>query len=252
MSFFNSEPQEPNEPAYDDIYEGTYEDEDEVLEEDFSFLSKQAHLVGRSAYREANRDALFGMLLAGAIAVGLIPMLPANIDFRYTLAWGVMAGFSVLGWLLGNASRINEEKIENLAWGAAFGVLLSLPFILFGLDILASASKLMFAGMGIGTILAYLIFVQPLAETLFFRGQLQNQMPIIGVIGAATLWQAVLFLPVMWGALIEGPAVAIVILLALLIMNTLYSYVQVRNGLAAAWVCQIVVGVGMWFIPLLI
>ena len=38
---------------------------------------------------------------------------------------------------------------------------------------------------------------------------------------------------------------------ALVMMNVIYSYVRQRNGLAAAWVCQIVVNLVLLFLPFL-
>jgi hypothetical protein len=34
-------------------------------------------------------------------------------------------------------------------------------------------------------------------------------------------------------------------------MNLIYSYVRQRNGLAAAWICQIVANIVLLFLPLL-
>ena len=61
---------------------------------------------------------------------------------------------------------------------------------------------------------------------------------IVGLL--ATLWNIVLFFPVMWGTITDYQVIALVIVILLLIMNLLYVYVRKRNGLAAAWICQIV------------
>jgi hypothetical protein len=45
------------------------------------------------------------------------------------------------------------------------------------------------------------------------------------------------------------PAIAGLIALALLMLNFIYSYVRRRNGLAAAWICQIVVNLVLIFFP---
>jgi hypothetical protein len=47
-----------------------------------------------------------------------------------------------------------------------------------------------------------------------------------------------------------GVALSIALFFALL--NFLYSYVRFRNGLAAAWSCQIIAGSLIWFVPRLI
>ena len=47
------------------------------------------------------------------------------------------------------------------------------------------------------------------------------------------------------------PAVTLIIGTALVMMNLIYSYVRQRNGLAAAWLCQIVINLTLLFLPLL-
>jgi hypothetical protein len=45
------------------------------------------------------------------------------------------------------------------------------------------------------------------------------------------------------------PAVAALIAMALVMLNLIYAYVRRRNGLAAAWVCQIIVNLVLIFFP---
>lgn len=207
--------------------------------------------VGVRRYRGASGDPIFGFLLAIAVSIGLTPppILPDNADLRYTLAWGTLATVGVLAWLLGNAERIGQEEPENIAWGMGMGVLLGTPFILFLSGTFAAAARYMFPEMGAGTLLAYLVFVMPLAETLFFRGVLQQQLNfwVVGVLGG--LWSVVLFFPVMWQQVLQSPSVGVFLVVALLVMNLMYSYLRDRNGLAAAWICQIVTNLIMLFIP---
>ena len=107
----------------------------------------------------------------------------------------------------------------------------------------------MFPSMTAGGLLAFLVFVMPLAETLFFRGLLQGPLLswIVGLL--ATLWHIVLFFPVMWQSIAEHQAVALVIVILLLMMNMLYVYVRERNGLASTWICQIVCNLVIFYIP---
>lgn len=204
----------------------------------------------RISYRGATSDPFFGFLIAIALSVGLTPLLPDNADMRYTLAWGALAGVSVLSWLLGSSDRIGQEKPENIAWGFVYGLMFGIPFLLFiGEPILTPAAQDIFPNMSTGALLAYLVFVMPISETLFFRGLLQNQLVfwVVGLLGA--LWNIVLFFPVMWGEVTQFPAVAFVIAITLLMMNMIFVYVRERNGLAAAWICQIVANLMMLFIP---
>jgi len=196
-------------------------------------------------------DPAFGLLLALAFSIGLVPLLPQHADLRYTLAWGALAVVSVLTWLLGNADRIGQEVPENVLWGIGFGVLISTPFTLFFFGTFGSASRLMFPDLNPGTVLAFLVFVMPLAETLFFRGLLQRHLAFWIVGGLGGIWSVVLFFPVMWNNILESPVVAIFLTVALFLMSLVYSYVRERNGLAAAWLSQIVANFILFFITAL-
>lgn len=221
-------------------HENEYEDDIE-LEEDQSVQK----------YRGGGADPAFGFVLAVALSVGLIPLLPVNADMRYTITWGALAIVGVLGWLLGNTDRIEQEQPENVAWGIAFGVMVSVPFMIFFIDQFRRASQLMFPDFGAGTVLAYLVFVMPLAETLFFRGSMQKRLDFWIVGGLAGLWNIILFFPVMWDVLLEFVFVAVFLAIALFSLNMMYSYVRERNGLASAWICQIIANLILLFVPFL-
>jgi hypothetical protein len=203
------------------------------------------------AYRGATSDPTFGYLIALALTIGLTPLIPDNTDLRYTLLWAVTTTFGVLAWLLGNGTRIGQETLENLGWGVVFGVMIGAPFLAFGGSTLMTAVHLLFENMTVGTVLAYLVFVMPMAETLFFRGTLQANRPFWLVGLASALWSVLVFFPVFWDEIGRFPAVALVIGTALLLMNIIYSYVCRRNGMAAAWLCQIVVNLVLVFLPFL-
>ncbi|MCY3834117.1 MAG: CPBP family intramembrane metalloprotease [Chloroflexi bacterium] len=211
--------------------------------------NERTRIAARAQYRGAS-DPLFGFIIATALSVGLIPLLPESVELRYALAWGALAGVSVLSWLLGTMERIGQERPDNLGWGALYGLLLGIPFLVFlSQHILAPAADQLFPNMTAGSLLAFLVFVMPIAETLFFRGLLQGLLAfwIVGLL--ATLWNIVLFFPVMWQSITEHQAVALVIVILLLMMNLLYVYVRKRNGLAAAWICQIVTNLIILYIP---
>jgi membrane protease YdiL (CAAX protease family) len=202
-------------------------------------------------YRGNAGDPFFGFILALAVSIGLTPILPAQADLRYTLALGALAGVSVVAWLLGTFDRIEQERPDNLLWGVGFAVIISVPFLLFFFGTFANASKLVFPNMSPGELLAYLVFVMPLAETLFFRGMMQHNLEfwMTGLLSSG--WSILLLFPVMWGDIVQAPAVALFLAIALLTMNMLYSYVRERNGLAAAWLCQIATNFILLFIPYL-
>ena len=205
----------------------------------------------RPQYRGAS-DPLFGFIIAAALSVGLTPLLPDSVELRYTLAWGALAGVSILSWLLGNMERIGQERPDNLGWGVLYAVMLGIPFMVFlSQQVLGPAVDRLFPGMTAGSLLAFLVFVMPIAETLFFRGLLQGQLVfwLVGLL--ATLWNIVLFFPVIWQSVTSLPAVTVALVILLLMMNLLYVYVRKRNGLAASWICQIVANLIILYIPFL-
>lgn len=201
-------------------------------------------------YRGATNDPAFGFLIAIALSIGLAPLNGSGqAELRYTIAWSVLALFGVLAWWFGNTARVGQETPENIVWGVSFGLILGMPLLAFGGPTLSSAVRFLFGMMSTGSLLAYLVFVIPVAETLFFRGILQENRPfwMIGLMGS--LWSVVLFFPLL--DLQNYPFVAVVIGTVLVMMNLIYSYVRQRNGLAAAWVCQIVLNLALVFIPFL-
>jgi len=216
---------------------------------------ERAPVRAAPSYRGSSNDPTFGYLITLALAVGLIPALPANGDMRYTLVWAVMAGFGVLGWLFSNMQRIEQEFPENVAWGIIFGIIVGAPLLLVGGSALTTTVVRLFSVetegalrvLPAGVVLAYLVFVMPVAETLFFRGLMQERRPFWLVGALSTVWSLVLFAPML--DLLNFPGVAILIGIALLLMNMIYSYVRERNGLAAAWLCQITVNILVLFMP---
>ncbi len=221
----------------------TFEDENTnpiTTDDDESAEAEAAELTIR--YRGATTDPLFGLLVAGAVAVGSMPLAANDADLRYTLAWGLLAVFGVLAWLMGNFPRVGEERPEDLAWGVALSLVLGIPLLAFGSGLLVDLTARIWEGFTPGMVLAYLVFVMPLGETLFFRGIMQELRAFweVGII--ATIWGLVLFFPhINVGPL---PLIAIVVLG---MVNVLYSYVRMRNGLAAAWLCQISVNLMIFF-----
>ncbi|MFN8372248.1 MAG: CPBP family glutamic-type intramembrane protease [Anaerolineae bacterium] len=202
----------------------------------------------RVAYRGEASDPLFGYIIAIALSIGLLPLLGQNgADLRYTLAWGALAAFGVLSWLLGSGTRIAQERPENLVWGVIFGFIVGVPLLAFGGSTLSTTVKRLFEGMTVGSLLAYLIFVMPLAETLFFRGLLQQGRSLWLVALLSTIWSALLYLPLL--DISRYPAPSVVIAVALIMMNVMYSYVRQRNGLAAAWLCQITANIALLVVP---
>lgn len=227
------------------------------LEDDYETEDDDVAEPVRISYRSAGSDPTFGFLVALALSVGLAPLVPASADIRYTVVWLALGVFGVLAWLVGDTERIETETLENLVWGVVFGAILAVPVLLFGGDTLATTVKLIFrtsvngqiTPLPPGAVLAFLVFAMPTAETLFFRGLMQYSRPfwLVGVL--SSVWSVLLFFPMLEVG--RYPVIAVIIGTALAMMNFLYSYVRRRNGLAAAWLCQITVNLVLLFIPYL-
>lgn len=210
--------------------------------------SAEPELLPERRFRSTSGDPSFGFVLAVAISIGLAPLVgTGDPSMRYTVSWGVLAAFGVLAWLLGNLEGVREEKPDNLMWGMIFGLLIGVPVMLFGSELLGAAARRLFVNMTPGEVLAYLIFVMPIAETLFFRGILHGSRPFWMVALMSAFWSFILYLPLL--DIGRAPLVALVICLMLVLLNIMYGYVRERNGLAAAWLCQIVANVVVIFLP---
>ncbi len=216
----------PNENAYDDA-------------EDLGESASDA------TYRGSSNDPLFGLLLAGAVSLGLAALIGADgFDLRYILVWGLLASFGVLSWLYGSGPRITQDQPENGAWGIVFGLILVVPLLGFGGNTFSEMADLMLRDMTPGTALAYLVFIMPMGETLYFRGIIQNIRPFWQTALMATAFQMILFFP-----LVDRGPYPLIVGIVLLMANMIYGYVRDRNSLAAAWVCQITVNVSLIFFP---
>jgi hypothetical protein len=209
----------------------------------------------RIGSRESASDPTFGLLISFALSLGLAPLVPAQNDMRLVLAWSAMAFFALLAWLFGTTTRVGRERLENGVWGGVFGLLLAAPLLFIGSSTLTTTAQLIFRAEVGGivqpltpaTVLALVVFVMPLAETLFFRGQIQHDRPFWLVGALASVWSILLLIPMIDAG--RYPIVALLISVALVAMNMMYSYVCQRNGLAAAWVCQVVVNLTLLFVP---
>lgn len=232
-------------PRFDD---DDFVDDDGVVggEADTDYNEADAPLeLTRISRSGVGPDPLFSLLLSGAVSIGLTPLIDNGAtDMRYTLTWGILAVVGVYSWLLGEGPRIEKEKIENLAWGVSLGLILALPLVAFGGTTLGDAADLLFRDMDAGTVLAFLVFVMPLAETLFFRGLMQFNRTFWQAALIATGWGVLLFFPLMN----QGP-IPLIVGVVLFMANMMYGYARERNGLAAAWLCQIVVNLLVLFIP---
>lgn len=226
-------------PAPTPSDEPDYEDDPGFVDDPYAEDDQPA------APRNFANDALFGLALAGAVSLGMAPLTGTDADLRYAITWGMLILFGVLAWLFGEFPRIQQEAPEDVAWGAAFGLIVGIPLLAFGSGTLDEITALMFPDFKPGTVLAFVVFIMPMGETLFFRGIIQSLYPFWQVALIATGWNLLLFFP-----LINAGPFPLILGIVLGMVNALFGYVTMRNGLAAAWLCQITTNLLLLFFPL--
>ena len=77
--------------------------------------------------------------------------------------------------------------------------------------------------------------------------QQNRPFALVGIL--SSVWSMILFVPMLNVG--TYPLIAVIICIILVMINLSYSYVRDRNGLAAAWVCQIVISFVLLFLPYL-
>lgn len=201
--------------------------------------------------REA--DPIIAMMIVGAISIGATPL---DAVVRYVVLWALLCMAGVLAYVLGRAGHSMRNDLDDLTAGIAFGMGIGLPVLIALGGPMADISARMFDADEVprnlmdSWVFMAVVFVQPTAESLFFRGAMQQfrSLPLTAIL--ATIWSVVLFFPHM--------GIGGFFTLALMIggffafLNFLYSYVRFRNGLSAAWICQVVSGSLIWFFPRLL
>jgi membrane protease YdiL (CAAX protease family) len=198
-------------------------------------------------------DPIFALMIVGAIAVGLLPV-EANV--RYVILWTLLGGVGLVGYMLGNSARLTDTSPEDLRAGLTIGFAIGAPFLIAMGGALSTVSERMFDVDNVPSeimdtwVLMAVLFVIPAAESLFFRGVLQQVHNQFFTAGVASVWSMLVFYPHM--DLGNAAGVALSIALFFTLLNFLYGWIRFRNGLAAAWGCQIVAGGFIWFLPRLL
>ena len=209
-----------------------------------------------TAPRRATRqdlDPVFGYIMAMSLSVGLTPIQP---NMRYVILWGVLTLMGGTAFLLGSGIRFKVSDPGNLLWGLVLGVFTGGALMMVGADTLKTTTERLFAADEVESALLdtwvfqATVFVMPIAETLFFRGAMQRtySVPVVSLL--ASIWSMLMFFPNL--GLGETPIVGMVFGMALVLLNFLYSYVHERNGIAAAFLCQITAGSLLLLVPLLV
>lgn len=188
-------------------------------------------------------DPIYALVLY--VAAGLGSLALSGLENRYTALWTLLVilggGLTFLD-LTKPAGRITTN---NLAWGLGFGFIIGLPMLIFVRDGLSAGVTVLFPYATPAGLFQTVVFLWPLAETLFFRGVLQQRRGIaVSVIGAS-IATTVFF----WPAGRGQPVLLGLVVGFLSVLSGLYSYVRQRHGLAAAYACQVTLNVMLLFLP---
>jgi hypothetical protein len=249
-------PRPPEPDPLDEIEEG--EDEEELIEdetegdEEEEFEEDEHPSIFSNPF-QGEIDPIFAYMVVVALSIGLTPI---DATIRYVVLWAALGGAGLVTYILGTSQRLSDTSIEHLRTGLLFGIGIGIPFfILFG-SALETVSGRMFDEPNVPMdvmntwVFMAVCFVMPAADSLFFRGAMQElRGPLISGI-LATVWAGILFFPHM--ELGGASGVAVVVTIVFTLLNFFYGYLRYRNGLAAAWICQIISGVFLWFLPRLI
>ncbi len=198
--------------------------------------------------REA--DPIIALMIVGAISVGLTPL---DALVRYVVLWSVLGATGLVASVLGSSQRITQTTVNDLVAGVSFAGWIGVPLMIVLGTPLSQISDRMFDAGDVSPavintwVFMAVVFVQPAADSLFFRGAMQQFRSLLTTTFFATIWTMVLFFPHM--NLGDATGVTLTLTIFFAFLNFLYSYVRVRNGLAAAWVCQILTGSLLWFMP---
>jgi membrane protease YdiL (CAAX protease family) len=195
-------------------------------------------------------DTYLAFLALLGLAVATFQM---DLETRYVLLWCALLAADY--FYLTRPGGINtprpprsSEPFADLGHGAAIGLLISLPILLFAEPWLTTQGALLLPATSLAALFQGFVLIGPFAEEQFFRGQLQRQHGLIA--GAATygLYQILLFLPVLYDSAVLGLSLAAIGVA----LGFLYGYVYKRYGLAASIACHMVINLMILFLPPLI
>lgn len=179
------------------------------------------------------------------MALALLGLNNVASEIRYTALWTVLAILGVL-FIINDKVNIPPPTTRDVVIGVGFGVLVGLPLLAIGAAQLKLVSLSVFKETSDAAIFQMLVFTMPLAEGLYFRAAFQNARGPIFAGVAAGIWALALFFSQF--DYLKLPLLAVVLGLAFLFVNALYSYVRQRFSLFASWTCQIVINLLLLFV----
>lgn len=184
-----------------------------------------------------------------ALVVTVLGLGGMPLEARLTLVWTAIAGVGLLAILV-DEIEVLRPTVRDLAIGVGYAALVGVPILVIGSSQLGRIAADLFSGMSPTTVFLLLVFAMPTAETLFFRGAFQASRGLLSAAAAAGIWSCLLLLA---GLNVTAyPLVAIVIGVAILALNFLYSYLAAVYNLFSAWACQIAMNALLLWLPSLL
>jgi len=180
-----------------------------------------------------------------ALSFGSTPLATGNPIERYTLLWTLLGAAGLYWTIFSNAGLRISLRLNDLLRGGAWGLALGLPLLLVGTNVLYQTSERIFIGLPSGAIFQSIVFVMGTTETLFFRGMVQESHSWRMTAMLASLWSILMFFPTL--DVFAFPMLALIIGTFIVMLSALYSYVRYRHGLAAAWICQVMLSL-LWLL----
>jgi membrane protease YdiL (CAAX protease family) len=166
-------------------------------------------------------------------------------EVRFTILWTVLAAVAVLS-LIVDEIEVERPALRDMLLGLGYGAMIGLPILAVTAGQLRAISASLFGELSHAAAFQTLAFTMPLAETLFFRGVFQGTRGLILATGAASLWTILLLFPAL--NVLQFPLVALVLAVAMVFINFVYSYLRERFSLFAAWSCQIALNLSLLFL----
>lgn len=230
--------EEPSARELPEYHEEAFMEEDSEKEQDdeelFGFLDLER-------VQSALTDPMYSFMVVMALSLGLTPLAA---DVRYMILWTLLLAMGGLVYWFGLDTHRLDATPANLAWGVGFGLLIGIPVLVLVAPALGLTSAQLFPQMTDMSVYMAMVFAMPLGETVFFRGALQETYGFRAAALTAGGWSLLLFVPHLT-TLTESVVVGI----AVFALSFAYAYVRQRNGLVAAWLCQVVASVLLLFVP---
>lgn len=184
--------------------------------------------------------ALVVLILVALLGAGAL-----RSDVRFTILWTSLAVIAVIALLVDDI-EIERPRVRDLLLGVGYGAMIGLPILTVVSAQLKSISLSLFGEGNHAFVFQIVVFTIPFAETLFFRAVFQGTRGLLFAAGGAALWTILLFFPAL--NILQYPLVALVLAVALVFVNFVYSYLCERFGLYAAWTCQVSINIALLFL----